>query len=67
MVSFDCTGLAVMIPSRRRWEKGDEMARDGLFGDLPERPAAEAKGAGAPRLREPIRDQIELRPVDLDS
>ena len=43
------------------------MARDGLFGDLPERPAAEAKGAGAPRLREPIRDQIELRPVDLDS
>src|SRR3546814_6118437 len=42
------------------------MARDGLFEDLPEQPGAE-RAAGRPRLREPERDQIELRAVDLDS
>jgi transposase len=45
------------------------MGRGGLFEDLPETPSR-GEGAGAagkPRLREPVRDQIELRPVDLDS
>lgn len=45
------------------------MAGDGLFGDLPEqaKPPADAAPLGAPRLREPARDQIELRSVDIDS
>jgi transposase len=44
---------------------GDER----LFGELPEqeKPAADVRPAGAPRLREPQRDQIELRAVDIDS
>src|SRR3546814_1842772 len=42
------------------------MARDGLFEDLPEQPGPE-RAVGRPRLREPERDQIELRAVDLDS
>ena len=45
------------------------MAGDELFGELPEqpKPRAEAAPVGAPRLREPDRDQIELRSVDIDS
>jgi transposase len=45
------------------------MAGDELFGELPEqaRPQAEAAPLGAPRLREPERDQIELRAMDIDS
>jgi transposase len=45
------------------------MAGDELFGDLPEqaRPQGDAARQGAPRLREPQRDQVELRAVDLDS
>jgi transposase/vacuolar-type H+-ATPase subunit H len=45
------------------------MDSDRLFDALPEqgKPHARAAGAGAPRMREPVRDQIELRPVDLDS
>ena len=42
------------------------MGRDGLFEDLPEVMPA-AKAAGKPRLREPVREQIELRVVDLDA
>ena len=44
------------------------MSGVGLFEDLPvsERPAESIVG-GRPRLREPVRDQIELRAVDLDS
>ncbi len=42
------------------------MGRDCLFEDLPE-VLAVAKAAGRPRLREPERDQIELRAVDLDA
>ncbi len=42
------------------------MVRDCLFEDLPE-VLAVAKPAGRPRLREPERDQIELRVVDLDA
>ncbi|MDD1520963.1 IS5/IS1182 family transposase, partial [Bradyrhizobium sp. WBAH23] len=44
------------------------MANDGLFGELPEQSArTEAVPQGAPRLREPVRNQVELRAVDIDS
>src|SRR5215218_216382 len=45
------------------------MATDELFGDLPEqaRPQADAPPLGAPRLREPQRNQIALRVVDIES
>ena len=42
------------------------MAGDELFEGLPEQ-AGPQSAAGAPRLREPQRDQIELRAVDIDS
>ncbi len=41
------------------------MARDGLFEDLPEVGRVE-RDKGAARLREPVRDQVELRIYDLD-
>jgi transposase len=45
------------------------MGDDELFGELPEqaKPQADAAAQGAPRLREPQRDQIELRAVDIES
>ena len=44
------------------------MKQDGLFNDLPETAASgECEVEGKPRLREPVRDQIELRAVDLES
>jgi len=45
------------------------MADDKLFGELPEQsaPRTEAVPQGAPRLREPVRNQVELRAVDIDS
>lgn len=45
------------------------MGGDELFGELPARskPQADAAPFGAPRLREPQRDQIELRAVDIES
>ncbi len=44
------------------------MADTGLFGDLPESAVADRrKSASKARLREPERDQTELRAVDLDS
>ena len=45
------------------------MVGRGLFGELPEQtePRADATPHGAPRLREPMRDQVELRAVDIDS
>jgi len=45
------------------------MAADDLFEDLPEqaKPQADAAPLGAPRLREPQRDQIALRAVDIES
>jgi transposase len=45
------------------------MAGDELFGELPEQanPQADAAARGAPRLREPQRDRIELRAVDIES
>src|SRR5919201_1479487 len=53
-----------MIDSQERM-----MVGAGLFGELPEQaePRADAAPRGAPRLREPVRDQIELRAVDIDS
>jgi transposase len=40
-----------------------------LFDDLPEqaKPSTDADARGAPRLREPERDQVELRAVNIDS
>jgi transposase len=43
------------------------MADEPLFGDLPENEPAKAGWAGPPRLREPVRDQVELRAVDLEA
>lgn len=45
------------------------MAADELFGNLPEqaKPEAATGPRGAPRLREPRRDQIALRAVDIES
>lgn len=45
------------------------MAGDELFAELPsqEKPQAGATPRAAPRLREPKRDQIELRAMDIDS
>jgi len=44
------------------------MAREGLFEDLPEQAAPQEAGlVGRPRMREPVRDQLELRSVDVDS
>src|SRR5882724_10110003 len=45
------------------------MAGDDLFGELPAQSKlqAEAVPPGAPRLREPQRDQIALRAVDIES
>jgi transposase len=42
------------------------MAGGELFEDLPETAVRERQAAGRPRLREPVRDQIELRMMDLD-
>lgn len=43
------------------------MGREGLFEDLPEVLAPERAAGSRPRLRQPVRDQVELRAVDLDS
>lgn len=45
------------------------MAGDELFGELPDQPKPQVTEdtRGAPRMREPVRDQIELRAVDIDS
>jgi len=42
------------------------MPGDELFDDLPEQVVPQVFDAGRPRLREPVRDQVELRAVDLD-
>jgi transposase len=42
------------------------MPDDELFGDLPVCAVSQTFDPGRPRLREPMRDQIELRAVDLD-
>src|SRR5437588_1272562 len=43
------------------------MAGDELFGELPEQQTPPRDVAGEPRLREPQRDQIEWRSMDVDS
>ncbi len=43
------------------------MSRETLFGDLPESEPAAREWPGLPRLREPVRDQVELRAVDLEA
>jgi transposase len=43
------------------------MSRETLFGELPETDPVEREWAGSPRLREPVRDQVELRAVDLEA
>lgn len=44
------------------------MSGEELFGELPEgKRVAEAVAPSAPRLLEPVRDQIELRAVDIES
>jgi transposase len=43
------------------------MAGAELFGELPQQQAPRRDVAGEPRLREPQRDQIELRSMDIDS
>jgi transposase len=58
----------MVIPLRRDSLAEGRMANEGLFENLPETPvAAGSKSAGEARMREPVRDQIELRAVDLDS
>jgi len=54
----------VIIDSQEATMDGDK-----LFGELPEqsKPQADAAPLGAPRMREPVRDQIELRAVDIES
>jgi transposase len=42
------------------------MASDDLFSDLPVQTNLEVFEPGRPRLRQPVRDQIELRAVELD-
>jgi transposase len=42
------------------------MAGGELFDDLPTTAAVERPATGRPRLREPVRDQIELRVMDVD-
>ena len=43
------------------------MSGDELFSDLPQQTRARANDAGEPRMREPVRDQIELRAIDLEA
>jgi transposase len=43
------------------------MAGETLFENLPESEPVEREWAGKPRLREPVRDQVELRAVDLEA
>src|SRR5258708_26634011 len=43
------------------------MAREGLFGGLAETPAVKARDEGKPRMRSPVRDQLELQAGDLGS
>jgi transposase len=43
------------------------MSGDELFADLPVQKAEREGDPGQPRMREPVRDQIELRAVDLEA
>ena len=43
------------------------MSSDELFADLPVQKDERMSDPGQPRMREPVRDQIELRAVDLEA
>ena len=43
------------------------MSGDELFANLPVQKGGRVNDPGQPRMREPVRDQIELRPVDLEA
>ena len=43
------------------------MSGDELFSDLPQQTSDRVSDPGRPRVREPMRDQVELRAVDLES
>ncbi|MDE5453951.1 IS5/IS1182 family transposase, partial [Bradyrhizobium sp. CSA112] len=43
------------------------MSGDELFADLPIQTDGRVTDPGQPRMREPVRDQIELRAVDLEA
>ena len=43
------------------------MSGDELFSDLPIQKDVRRADPGEPRMREPVRDQIELRAVDLEA
>jgi len=43
------------------------MSGDELFADLPVQKDERVTDRGQPRMREPVRDQIELRAVDLEA
>ena len=43
------------------------MSRERLFDDLPVAEVVAREWSGSPRLREPVRDQVELRAVDLEA
>jgi transposase len=58
----------MVIPLRKDSLAEASMADEGLFENLPETLITVGrKAAGEARMREPVRDQIELRAVDLDS
>jgi transposase len=58
--------LKIVIPSMGMM-RGAAMSGDELFPDLPDQIRAQVFEAGEARQREPVRDQIELRAVDLEA
>src|SRR5205085_3888567 len=46
---------------------GAAMSGEELFADLPIQRDERVNDPGRPRMREPVRDQIELRAVDLEA
>src|SRR5258708_21845323 len=65
-LAFDCTEFNIVIPLRK--DSLAETVMAGLFDDFPETPfVARSKGAGEARMREPVRDPIELGAGDLGS
>jgi hypothetical protein len=67
-IAFDGTNAIIVIPLCKDSQAEALMADEGLFENVPETPAGcGSKAAGEARMRELVRDQIELRAVDLDS
>src|SRR4051794_5302606 len=61
-----CVAMVGVIPLSQRFGAA-AMTGDELFPYLPVHMNAKAVEAGDARLREPVRDQVELRALDLDS